>query len=175
MTAVVEVTGVRKRFGGVQALTGVDVVAEHGQVLALLGPNGAGKTTLVRMLATLVRPDTGAVRVAGIDAVAQPEQVRQIIGLAGQYAIIDRFRSLPMPRSAVLAGRALAQSATTALTLTATALVALAVGFRPGAGVAGLAALLASAWSSASPSPGCSSRWGWPPRTYRPPRDWASW
>ncbi len=86
---LVEAAGVRKRFGRVDALAGLDLVAPAGQVLALLGPNGAGKTTFVRMLATLLRPDAGTLRVAGIDAVRHPGRVRRAIGLAGQHAAVE--------------------------------------------------------------------------------------
>ena len=88
-TPIVEARGLTKSFGKVQALAGLDLVAESGQVVAVLGPNGAGKTTFVRSVATLVRPDGGELRVAGIDAAARPEQVRRVIGLAGQYAAVE--------------------------------------------------------------------------------------
>jgi daunorubicin resistance ABC transporter ATP-binding subunit len=88
-TPIVEARGLTKSFGKVQALAGLDLVAESGQVVAVLGPNGAGKTTFVRSVATLVRPDGGELRVAGIDAARHPEQVRQVIGLAGQYAAVE--------------------------------------------------------------------------------------
>jgi ABC-2 type transport system ATP-binding protein len=89
MTAIVDAEGVKKRFGKVQALAGLDLVAPTGQVLAVLGPNGAGKTTFVRMIATLLTPDEGELRVAGIDVARHPEQVRRVIGLAGQYAAVE--------------------------------------------------------------------------------------
>ncbi len=60
-------------------------------MLGLLGPNGAGKTTLVRILATLLKPDKGDLRVGGIDVRRHPQQVREIIGLAGQYAAVDEI------------------------------------------------------------------------------------
>jgi ABC-2 type transport system ATP-binding protein len=75
----------------VHALDGLDLLAPASEVLALLGPNGAGKTTLVRTLATLVRPDCGRARVLGHDVVAQPFEVRRLIGLAGQFAAIDEI------------------------------------------------------------------------------------
>src|SRR6202011_4053096 len=84
-----DLTGLTKRFGSTQALDGLDVVAESGQVTAVLGPNGAGKTTLIRMVATLLRPDAGRLMVAGIDAVRHPARVRQAIGLAGQAAAVE--------------------------------------------------------------------------------------
>ncbi len=78
-----------KRFGDVEALAGLDLVAPTGQVTAVLGPNGAGKTTFVKTVATLLRPDGGTLRVAGIDATADPRQVRRVIGLAGQNAAVE--------------------------------------------------------------------------------------
>ncbi|MCY4017988.1 MAG: ATP-binding cassette domain-containing protein [Chloroflexi bacterium] len=82
---------VYKHFGDVKALDGVSIAAENGKVLGLLGPNGAGKTTLVRILATLLKPDKGEVRVGGINVRRHPQQVREIIGLAGQYAAVDEI------------------------------------------------------------------------------------
>ena len=89
MTPIIEAHGLTKRFGDVDALDGLDLVAESGHVTALLGPNGAGKTTFVSAVATLLRPDGGEIRVAGIDACAEPKRVREIIGLAGQYASVE--------------------------------------------------------------------------------------
>jgi ABC-2 type transport system ATP-binding protein len=89
VTAIVEARGVTKRFGTVQALAGLDLVIEPGQVVALLGPNGAGKTTFVRVLATLIRPDGGQVTVGGHDVRRQADQVRALIGLAGQHAAVE--------------------------------------------------------------------------------------
>ena len=89
MTPIIEAQGLTKRFGTVQALDGLDLIAESGRVTALLGPNGAGKTTFVNAVATLLRPDAGEVRVAGIDAVSEPRRVRRVIGLAGQYASVE--------------------------------------------------------------------------------------
>jgi ABC-2 type transport system ATP-binding protein len=86
---IIEARGLAKRFGSVDALAGLDLVAESGRVVAVLGPNGAGKTTFVRSLATLVRPDHGTLRVAGIDALRHPDQVRRVIGLAGQFAAVE--------------------------------------------------------------------------------------
>jgi ABC-2 type transport system ATP-binding protein len=85
----VEAEGVVKRYGKVTALDGLDLVAEPGQVLAVLGPNGAGKTTFVRTIATLIRPDGGSLRVAGHDVRREPEAVRSLIGLAGQFAAVE--------------------------------------------------------------------------------------
>jgi ABC-2 type transport system ATP-binding protein len=89
MTPIIEAQGLTKCFGEVRALDGLDVVAHSGSVTAVLGPNGAGKTTFVSAVATLLRPDSGEVRVAGVDAVAEPKRVREIIGLAGQYASVE--------------------------------------------------------------------------------------
>src|SRR5205823_5307248 len=83
------VEGLRKRFGDVVALDGIDFAVPAGTVLGLLGPNGAGKTTAVRVLTTTVEPDAGRVEVLGIDVVARPAAVRRRIGLAGQYAAVD--------------------------------------------------------------------------------------
>src|SRR5438046_6504114 len=88
-TPIIEADGLTKRFGEVRALDGLTLVAESGQVTALLGPNGAGKTTFVSAVATLLKPDRGTIRVAGIDAAANPKRVREIIGLAGQYASVE--------------------------------------------------------------------------------------
>ncbi len=89
MTPIVEARGLTKRFGKVEALAGLDLVAESGQVTAVLGPNGAGKTTFVSAVATLLRLDGGELRVAGINATSEPRLVRQIIGLAGQSASVE--------------------------------------------------------------------------------------
>lgn len=85
----IEATGLTKHYGDVHALAGLDLVAPAGKVTAILGPNGAGKTTFVKAVATLLRPDAGSLRVAGIDAMAHPEQVRRVIGLAGQNAAVE--------------------------------------------------------------------------------------
>src|SRR5262249_54038800 len=86
---VIEARDIRKAFGPTQALDCVDLAAERGQVLALLGPNGAGKTTLVRVLATLLRQDSGQARIAGLDTVTDATRVRSLIGLSGQFAAVD--------------------------------------------------------------------------------------
>jgi oleandomycin transport system ATP-binding protein len=85
----IEATGLVKRFGKTTALDGVDLVARQGRVLGVLGPNGAGKTTAVRILATLLRPDDGQASVCGYDVLRDAHQVRQLIGLTGQYASVD--------------------------------------------------------------------------------------
>jgi ABC-2 type transport system ATP-binding protein len=78
-----------KTFGSTRALDGIDLEIPTGTVLGLLGPNGAGKTTAVRILTTLLRPDSGRAWVAGHDVVAEPDKVRRSIGLSGQYAAVD--------------------------------------------------------------------------------------
>jgi len=85
----IEAAGLRKRYGSVVALDGVDLRAETGVVMGLLGPNGAGKTTAVRILTTLLEPDEGTARVAGVDVLREPARLRARIGLAGQYAAVD--------------------------------------------------------------------------------------
>ncbi|MEN9542914.1 MAG: hypothetical protein RJB54_819 [Actinomycetota bacterium] len=75
--------------GAVKALNGLNLDVEEGTVLGVLGPNGAGKTTTVRILATLLTPDSGHATVAGIDVIKNPDQVREVIGLSGQYAALD--------------------------------------------------------------------------------------
>src|SRR3954452_12132328 len=87
--AAIEVEGLQKSFGKVRALCGVDLSAPGGSVLGVLGPNGAGKTTMVRILTTLLRPDEGSARVAGLDVVNDAARLRAKIGLAGQYAAVD--------------------------------------------------------------------------------------
>ncbi len=77
------------RKGAVRALDDLSLDVEEGTVLGVLGPNGAGKTTVVRILSTLLVPDSGAVLVGGIDVIKNPKAVRQIIGLSGQYAAVD--------------------------------------------------------------------------------------
>ena len=85
----ISVKGLVKHFGDVKALDGVDLEVPTGSVLGLLGPNGAGKTTAVRVLTTLLKPDAGEVRVAGLDVVNDAAELRTNIGLAGQYAAVD--------------------------------------------------------------------------------------
>jgi ABC-2 type transport system ATP-binding protein len=89
MAPTIEAHGLHKRFGKTTALDGLDLVAESGQVVAVLGPNGAGKTTFVRAVATLLRLDSGTLRVAGHDVRKDPGAVRRMIGLAGQFAAIE--------------------------------------------------------------------------------------
>src|SRR4051812_32170528 len=94
------VEGLEKSYGSVKALCGVDFTARTGSVLGLLGPNGAGKTTAVRVLTTLLEPDAGSARVAGLDVVRDAAALRAKIGLAGQYAAVDEnltgFENLDM-------------------------------------------------------------------------------
>jgi ABC-2 type transport system ATP-binding protein len=98
--AAIEVRELRKSFGDVQALCGIDLTAPPGTILGLLGPNGAGKTTAVRILTTLLPPDAGTARVAGLDVVKDAARLRSEIGLAGQYAAVDEnltgFENLEM-------------------------------------------------------------------------------
>jgi daunorubicin resistance ABC transporter ATP-binding subunit len=89
MSDAIEVHGVGKRFGEVVALDGLDLAVPAGTVFGLLGPNGAGKTTLVRILATLLAPNSGRAAVLGYDVVREPLAVRRRIGLAGQFAAVD--------------------------------------------------------------------------------------
>jgi len=85
----IEATGLVKHFDETTALAGLDLHVPTGTVLGMLGPNGAGKTTAVRILATLLRPDAGSARVAGIDVLDEPARVRSRIGLTGQFAAVD--------------------------------------------------------------------------------------
>lgn len=89
MKAMIEVENIKKSFKDFQALDGVTLSVPEGSVQALLGPNGAGKTTLVRIMTTLMKPDEGKVTIAGLDAFEHTAQLRQNIGLTGQYAAID--------------------------------------------------------------------------------------
>ncbi len=89
MTPMIEARGLTKRYGKTRALDGLDLTAPRGQVVAVLGPNGAGKTTFVRIVATLLAPDEGTLRVAGHDVRRDPAAVRRAIGLAGQFAAIE--------------------------------------------------------------------------------------
>jgi oleandomycin transport system ATP-binding protein len=108
MTNAIEASGLVKRFGKTTALAGVDLVARPGTVLGVLGPNGAGKTTAVRILGTLLRPDGGQALVCGYDVERQAHQVRQLIGLTGQYASVDE--GLSGVNNLVMIGRLLGAS-----------------------------------------------------------------
>ena len=92
-TSAIACEGLRKRFGDTTALGGLDLAVPEGAIYGLLGPNGGGKTTAVRVLATLLRPDSGHARVAGFDVARQAARVRARIGLAGQNAAVDEILS----------------------------------------------------------------------------------
>lgn len=86
---MIRVRNVTKSYGDVHALKDVSLNVPKGKVKALLGPNGAGKTTLVRIMTTLLKPDSGTVQIAGLNALTQTNELRTQIGLAGQYAAVD--------------------------------------------------------------------------------------
>jgi ABC-2 type transport system ATP-binding protein len=115
----IEAESLRKRYGSVVALDGVDLSVETGTVFGLLGPNGAGKTTAVRILTTLLRPDEGSARVDGIDVLAEPAKLRTRIGVAGQYAAVDEnmtgFENLEMVGRLYHLGRPAARKRATEL------------------------------------------------------------
>ncbi len=85
------VTGLRKSFGDHVVLDGIDFDIAAGSVFSLLGPNGAGKTTAVRIFATLLEPDGGQVRIGGFDLARQPDKVRSVIGVNGQFSAVDNM------------------------------------------------------------------------------------
>jgi len=87
--ASIKADKVSKRFGKVQALDNLTLSVDPGTIFALLGPNGSGKTTIVRILTTLLKPDSGSVHVGDFDVTTHPQSVRSIIGLAGQYPAVD--------------------------------------------------------------------------------------
>ncbi|HTE22172.1 MAG TPA: ATP-binding cassette domain-containing protein [Candidatus Limnocylindria bacterium] len=91
-TAIV-VKDLHKSFGKLKVLEGVNLTVETGNVFALLGPNGAGKTTIVRVLSTLLKADSGTIKVNGFDVHESPAKVREVIGLTGQYAAVDEYLS----------------------------------------------------------------------------------
>lgn len=91
MPGAIYAEGLVKTFGDVTALDGVDLDVPESTVLGLLGPNGAGKTTAVRVLTTLLQPDSGRAVVAGIDVLKNPTEVRRSIGLSGQFAAVDEY------------------------------------------------------------------------------------
>src|SRR5918993_1319501 len=93
MSVAIQAESLAKSFGTTRALDGFDLEVASGTVLGLLGPNGAGRTTAVRILATLLAPTAGRAQVGGYDVVRQPHQVRQLIGLTGQYAAVDESLS----------------------------------------------------------------------------------
>lgn len=90
---IIEIKNLKKSFGKVAVLDGISLSVAKGTMLALLGPNGAGKTTTVRILSTLLKPDSGEVLVNGFDVVKNPNEVRHTIGLTGQYAALDELLS----------------------------------------------------------------------------------
>ena len=91
MVDAVRAEGLVKTYGELRALDGLSLRVPEGQVLGVLGPNGAGKTTAVKVLTTLIRPDSGSASIAGIDVVADPAGVRRSIGVSGQYAAVDEY------------------------------------------------------------------------------------
>lgn len=86
---MIRIDQLRKNYGSFRALDGIDLQVDQGQIFGLLGPNGAGKTTTVKVLSTLIRPDSGDATVAGNSVTADPTAVRRSIGLSGQYAAVD--------------------------------------------------------------------------------------
>ena len=95
---MIELQHLSKRFGGrkvepVQALDDLSLSVPAGSLYGLLGPNGAGKTTALRILCTLLAPDAGQVRVAGVDALAEPRSVRRLLGYVAQEVAIDKILS----------------------------------------------------------------------------------
>jgi len=91
LTLAIEVSGLKKNFGEVQALRGIDFTVEQGTIVGLLGPNGSGKTTTVRILATLLKADGGSAKVSGFDVATNSDAVKETIGLTGQYAAVDEY------------------------------------------------------------------------------------
>lgn len=85
------VRNLKKSYGDLAVLKGVNLTVQRGTILALLGPNGAGKTTTIRILSTLLKPDAGEIAVAGYNAITEPEKVRSQIGLTGQFAAVDEY------------------------------------------------------------------------------------
>ncbi|MBB3908215.1 ATP-binding cassette domain-containing protein [Anoxybacteroides rupiense] len=108
----IEAHGLVKVFGDKRAVDGVHLNVRAGTIYGVLGPNGAGKTTTVRMLATLLRPDEGSARIFGYDVVKEPQIVRQLIGVTGQYASVDE--SLSAIENLVIFSRLLGLSRTEA-------------------------------------------------------------
>src|SRR5258707_5782499 len=87
----IHVHGLQKSYQQLQVLKGVDFDVARGSIFALLGSNGAGKTTIVRILTTLLKPDSGTASVDGFDVVSQPERVRESVSLTGQFAAVDEI------------------------------------------------------------------------------------
>jgi len=111
-TLAVRAEGLVKTFGDNRAVDGVDLNVESGTVYGVLGPNGAGKTTTINMLATLMRPDGGRAEIFGHDVVREPNVVRQLIGVTGQFASVDE--TLSATENLVIFGRLLGLSRTDA-------------------------------------------------------------
>src|SRR5207248_1106680 len=88
---MIETRGLCKSFGNHMVLDGIDLDVAEGTIFALLGPNGAGKTTMVQILSTLIRVDSGEVRVAGHDLAREPDAVRAAIGVTGQFSAVDNL------------------------------------------------------------------------------------
>ena len=105
MTNAIETRALAKSFGKTRALDGIDLTVREGTVYGLLGPNGAGKTTTIRILATLLKPDSGHATVAGLDVEREPDAVRRKVGLTGQYASVDE--DLTGIENLILVGRLL--------------------------------------------------------------------
>jgi ABC-2 type transport system ATP-binding protein len=87
--SAITATGLRKSYGNKVVLDGIDLDIREGTIFALLGPNGAGKTTMVQILSTLIGADSGQIRIAGHDLVAEPDAVRELIGVTGQFSAVD--------------------------------------------------------------------------------------
>jgi ABC-2 type transport system ATP-binding protein len=103
LESAVVASGLEKSYGRVKVLTGLHLTVPRGSVLALLGPNGAGKTTAIRILSTLLKPDAGRATILGYDVVQQPEEVRKVISLTGQFAAVDEL--LTGEENALMLGR----------------------------------------------------------------------
>jgi ABC-2 type transport system ATP-binding protein len=91
VTTAIAVTGLCKSFGEHVVLDGIDLTVQQGTVFALLGPNGAGKTTTVQILSTLIHADDGEAALAGYDVNRQPDKIRELIGVTGQYSALDKL------------------------------------------------------------------------------------
>uniref|UniRef100_A0ACD5GW20 ATP-binding cassette domain-containing protein n=1 Tax=Desertifilum tharense IPPAS B-1220 TaxID=1781255 RepID=A0ACD5GW20_9CYAN len=102
---MVEVQGLKKRFGNTEALRGINLSVAAGSVLGVLGPNGAGKTTTINCLTTLIKPDAGKAAIAGYDIIRDPASVRALISVTGQFAAVDE--ELTARENLILFGRLL--------------------------------------------------------------------